>query len=91
MMHGDILPAIPIVTPIYAVTAQQPAITMATFACYYHDGDITCYYHAMSTFTCYYHAMATFITMLLRPISFRQNGLYSVYSKKSRFSMKKMN
>ena len=31
-MHGDILPAIPIVTPIYAVTAPKwrhlPAITM---------------------------------------------------------------
>ena len=31
MMHGDILPAIPIVTPIYAVTAPKwqhlPAIT----------------------------------------------------------------
>ena len=32
VMHGDILPAIPIVTPIYAVTAPKwqhlPAITM---------------------------------------------------------------
>ena len=59
MMHGDILPAIPIVTPNYAITVT--AITMLTFTCYYHAiSTFTCYYHAISTFTCYYHAMATF-------------------------------
>ena len=57
VMHGDILPAIPIVTPIYAVTAAK-----------------------------WRHLPA-----LLRPISCRQNELYSVYSKKSRLSMKKIN
>ena len=49
----DILPAIPIVN-LFTSSAQ--------------NGDISCYYHAISTFTCYYRAMATFtaITMLWR-------------------------
>ena len=81
VMHGDILPAIPIVTPIYAVTAPKwrhlPAIPM-----------LWPHLPAMLRHLCYYHAD---IYLLLRPISCSQNELYSVYSKKSRLSMKKMN
>ena len=63
-MHGDILPAIPIVTPNYAVTAAK----------WQHLPAITILWRYLAAITAYF--LST-------------NGLYSVYSKKSRLSMKK--
>ena len=54
VMHGDILPAIPIVTPIYAVTAPKwrhlPAITML----FPHIPAITMLCQHLPTITAYF-------------------------------------
>ena len=77
VMHGDILPAIPIVTPIYAVTAAKwrhlPAITML----WQHVPAITMLCPHLPPITAYFVST--------------EWVLYSVYTKKRRFSLKKMN
>ena len=62
---------------------RRHSTKMATF---------TCYYHPMAIFACYYRAMATYTYYYgLRSISWQQNEVYFACSKKTRFSMKKIN